>query len=53
MMTDVLKPRAKAPRKGQKERMDTHDGEMPVDFKRKKGRGAAGKVTKITKKRAV
>jgi len=41
LLTDILRPKAKAPKKGQREVMDTHDGELPVDFKRKKGRLAA------------
>jgi len=35
--------------------MDTHDGELPNEsgFKRKKGKAAAGKSKKITKKRGM
>ena len=48
-------PRAKRPGKGEAERMDTHDGELPNEsgFKRKKGKAAAGKSKKITKKRGM
>ena len=38
MLQDVQTPRARAPKRGQAERFDTHDGEMPETFKRKKGR---------------
>ena len=46
-------PRAQKPKKGAKEVMDTHDGELPngQSFKRKKGRAGAGKMKKVTKAR--
>ena len=43
LLNDLLRPQAKAPKKGHAELMDTHDGELPVDFKRKKGKIAGGK----------
>lgn len=51
---ELSQPRAKPPKKGQAEVMDTHDGELPnADAtKRKKGRAAAGKIKKVTKKRS-
>ncbi|KAJ8601898.1 hypothetical protein CTAYLR_002673 [Chrysophaeum taylorii] len=51
---DIAQPRAKPPKKGQQERMDTHDFEPPNagDARRKKGRAAVGKLKKITKKRS-
>lgn len=54
MLHDLSQPRAKAPKKGHAETMDTHDGERPNSdaTKRKKGRGASGKMKKMTKKRA-
>ena len=55
MLAEIERPRARAPKKGQAERMDTHDGDLPNEsgFKRKKGKAAAGKMKKITKKRGV
>uniref|UniRef100_A0A7S3K4G3 Ribosome biogenesis regulatory protein n=1 Tax=Aureoumbra lagunensis TaxID=44058 RepID=A0A7S3K4G3_9STRA len=41
VLEDVMRPKAQAPKKGQAERMDTYDGELPVDIKRKKGKFAA------------
>lgn len=53
MIHDISQPRAKAPKKGQAEVMDTHDGEVPNSdaVRRKKGRAASGKLKKTTKKR--
>ena len=55
ILQDLERPRAKRPGKGEAERMDTHDGELPNEsgFKRKKGKAAAGKSKKITKKRGM
>jgi len=53
VMRDLEAPRAQKPKKGAKEVMDTHDGELPngQGFKRKKGRAGAGKMKKVTKAR--
>ncbi|KAH8065712.1 hypothetical protein JL722_91 [Aureococcus anophagefferens] len=53
VMRDLEAPRAQKPKKGAKEVMDTHDGELPngQSFKRKKGRAGAGKMKKVTKAR--
>jgi len=51
LLADVLRPKAKAPKKGHAELMDTHDGEMPTDMKRKKGKFAGSSIgSKFTAK---
>ena len=53
-LEEIRRPTASKPKKGEKEVMDTHDGELPNQggFKRKKGLAARGKDKKSwTKKK--
>ena len=53
VLSDLQRPRASRPKKGERETMDTHDFEAPNEGKkRKKGKAGGGNATKVTKKRA-